>query len=99
MVEDRTVVPIGDSVCMGWRFTPRRSCLRPDDRLDAAVGRKPGSVPCGPSARCRNLGAGRGWALWKALITFAGNLGTNQAGAATARRVIDEVLADHEQPS
>jgi aminoglycoside phosphotransferase (APT) family kinase protein len=38
---------------------------------------------------------GRGWALWKALITFAGNLQANQAAAATARRVIDEVLDEH----
>jgi aminoglycoside phosphotransferase (APT) family kinase protein len=42
---------------------------------------------------------GRGWALWKALTTSAGNLGTNQAEAATARRVIDGVLAEHGQPS
>ncbi len=37
---------------------------------------------------------GRGWALWKALITLADSIDTPQAG--TARRVIDEVLADHE---
>jgi aminoglycoside phosphotransferase (APT) family kinase protein len=42
---------------------------------------------------------GRGWALWKALITFAGNLGTNPAEAAAARRVINDVLAEHEQSS
>jgi aminoglycoside phosphotransferase (APT) family kinase protein len=40
---------------------------------------------------------GRGWALWKALITFAGNLHTNPVEAATARRVIDDVLAEHER--
>lgn len=38
---------------------------------------------------------GRGWALWKALITFAGNLDTNSAAAMTARTVIDDVLADY----
>ena len=38
---------------------------------------------------------GRGWALWKALITFAGNLQVDQAAAATASRVIDEVLDEH----
>ena len=38
---------------------------------------------------------GRGWALWKALITFAGNLQADQAAAAAARRVIDEVLDEH----
>jgi aminoglycoside phosphotransferase (APT) family kinase protein len=37
---------------------------------------------------------GRGWTLWKALITVAGH-DSNQAEAARQRRVIDEVLADH----
>jgi len=40
---------------------------------------------------------GRGWALWKALITLAGHLNANPGEAATARRVIDHVLADHGQ--
>jgi aminoglycoside phosphotransferase (APT) family kinase protein len=40
---------------------------------------------------------GRGWALWKALITSAGNLETAPAAAATAQYVINEVLADHER--
>jgi aminoglycoside phosphotransferase (APT) family kinase protein len=40
---------------------------------------------------------GRGWALWKALITFAGNLDANPAEAARARRVIDDVLAEHQR--
>lgn len=40
---------------------------------------------------------GRGWALWKALISLAGHLDTDQGDAATARLVIDQVLADHEQ--
>jgi aminoglycoside phosphotransferase (APT) family kinase protein len=35
---------------------------------------------------------GRGWALWKALITYAGALQRDQATAAEARRVIDEIL-------
>ena len=38
---------------------------------------------------------GRGWTLWKALITLAEHLDTDLAKAAIARRVIDEVLADH----
>ncbi|RWB51426.1 aminoglycoside phosphotransferase family protein [Mesorhizobium sp.] len=38
---------------------------------------------------------GRGWTLWKALITAAGH-DANQAEAERQRRVIDEVLADHE---
>jgi len=37
---------------------------------------------------------GRGWALWKALITTAGHDG-NQREAQRSWRVIDEVLADH----
>ncbi|WP_027053357.1 aminoglycoside phosphotransferase family protein [Mesorhizobium erdmanii] len=37
---------------------------------------------------------GRGWALWKALITVAGHT-HNQAEVEKSRRVIDEILADH----
>ena len=40
---------------------------------------------------------GRGWALWKALITFAGNLDTDINVAATARRVINDVIAEHQR--
>jgi len=40
---------------------------------------------------------GRGWALWKALITLAAHVDTNPVEAATARRVVDAVLADHER--
>jgi aminoglycoside phosphotransferase (APT) family kinase protein len=39
----------------------------------------------------------RGWVLWKGLITLAEQIGTNSLEAARVRRVIDEVLADHEQ--
>jgi aminoglycoside phosphotransferase (APT) family kinase protein len=38
---------------------------------------------------------GRGWALWKGLITLAEHVDTNPLEAGKARRVIDEVLADH----
>lgn len=38
---------------------------------------------------------GRGWALWKALITLAQAPGVNPAGYDTARRVIEDVLAEH----
>jgi len=38
---------------------------------------------------------GRGWALWKGLITLAEYINTNTLKAGEARRVIDEVLADH----
>lgn len=37
---------------------------------------------------------GRGWTLWKALITVAGH-DASQAEAERSRRVIDDVLADH----
>jgi aminoglycoside phosphotransferase (APT) family kinase protein len=37
---------------------------------------------------------GRGWALWKALITLAEHIGRNPALANAARQVIDELLAD-----
>jgi aminoglycoside phosphotransferase (APT) family kinase protein len=40
---------------------------------------------------------GRGWALWKALITFAGNLDTDPAAAMAARRVINDVLEEHQR--
>ena len=39
---------------------------------------------------------GRGWTLWKALITLAAHIDTNPLEAGRTRRVIDEVLADHE---
>ena len=38
---------------------------------------------------------GRGWTLWKALITLAALPGTNARDASTSRRVFEEVLADH----
>ena len=38
---------------------------------------------------------GRGWTLWKGLITLAEHIDTDPSQAAEARRVIDEVLADH----
>jgi aminoglycoside phosphotransferase (APT) family kinase protein len=38
---------------------------------------------------------GRGWALWKALITYVGSLEADPAAAAAARRVIDIVLVEH----
>lgn len=38
---------------------------------------------------------GRGWTLWKGLITLAEYIDTDPLKAAEARRVIDEVLDDH----
>ena len=40
---------------------------------------------------------GRGWALWKGLIVLAEYMHTDILKAKEARRVIDEVLADHER--
>lgn len=40
---------------------------------------------------------GRGWALWKALITLAKQIDTNPLEAGKARHVIDAVLAEHRQ--
>jgi aminoglycoside phosphotransferase (APT) family kinase protein len=39
----------------------------------------------------------RGWALWKALLVLSGSIDTDQEVAAANRRVIDEVLADHDR--
>ncbi len=38
---------------------------------------------------------GRGWALWKALITLAPNIDVNTDAAAQPRRVLEAVIADH----
>jgi aminoglycoside phosphotransferase (APT) family kinase protein len=39
----------------------------------------------------------RGWALWKALLIMAANLGTDDVAASAQFRVINEVLADHDE--
>jgi hypothetical protein len=38
---------------------------------------------------------GRGWALWKALISLLGTSNDDPVAAVSHRRVIDEVLADY----
>lgn len=38
---------------------------------------------------------GRGWTLWKALITISGQFDSDPAAAGVAQRVLDEVLAEH----
>jgi len=40
---------------------------------------------------------GRGWALWKGLITLVETMQTDPLKAAEARHVIDQVLSDHRQ--
>jgi aminoglycoside phosphotransferase (APT) family kinase protein len=42
---------------------------------------------------------GRGWTLWKALITLAALPGTNPQVAEDSRRIIDDVIADHRERS
>ena len=39
---------------------------------------------------------GRGWALWKALITLVHAVKAKPEDAATARQITEEVLAEHE---
>ncbi len=38
---------------------------------------------------------GCGWALWKALIVYAGLPGANPLEAENAKRVLEEIVADH----
>jgi aminoglycoside phosphotransferase (APT) family kinase protein len=38
---------------------------------------------------------GRGWAMWKALVTYANALQSDHAAAGEAKRVIDEVLTEY----
>jgi len=84
---------VGDPACditMAWTFFSRESRERFRERLP---------VDDGTWAR------GRGWALWKALITLASALKADDAQADLvclrfgwrlgARAVIEEVLADH----
>jgi aminoglycoside phosphotransferase (APT) family kinase protein len=40
---------------------------------------------------------GRGWTLWKGLITLAEHINTNPVLAGISRRIINEVLAEHER--
>jgi aminoglycoside phosphotransferase (APT) family kinase protein len=40
---------------------------------------------------------GRGWAIWKAMIVLVGALDSDPADAAECKRVIAEVIADHQQ--
>jgi hypothetical protein len=40
------------------------------------------------------MGAGRGWTLWKALITYAALPGSNSQEANNARRIIEDLVAE-----
>ena len=73
---------IGDPACdtvIAWTFFSGAS----RDSFRAALG-----VDSGTCSR------GRGWALWKALISLVGHLENDSPDAALARRDIVEVLAD-----
>jgi aminoglycoside phosphotransferase (APT) family kinase protein len=74
---------VGDPACdlvIAWTFLHGAS--RDRFRAELGVGR-------GTWSR------GRGWALWKALISLVGHLERDAPEAALARRDIAEVLADH----
>ena len=74
---------VGDPACdavIAWTLLSGPS----RDAFRAALGVDPGT-----------WSRGRGWGLWKALITLAGELERDPGGGALQRRVIDRVLADH----
>jgi aminoglycoside phosphotransferase (APT) family kinase protein len=74
---------VGDPACdtvIAWTFLSGPS----RDRFRAEL-----DVDAGTWSR------GRGWALWKALISLVGHLEEDSPNAALARRDIDHVLADH----
>jgi aminoglycoside phosphotransferase (APT) family kinase protein len=76
---------VGDPACdmvIAWTFLSASS----RDRFRAEL-----DVDAGTWSR------GRGWALWKALITLAGHLERGAPQAATTRAEIDEILTDHAQ--
>ncbi len=74
---------VGDPACdvvIAWTLLSRASREAFRARLD---------VDPGTWAR------GRGWALWKALIIYAGALHSDHTTAEDAKRVIDEILAEY----
>jgi aminoglycoside phosphotransferase (APT) family kinase protein len=76
---------VGDPACdtvIAWTFLSGSS----RDRFHAEL-----DVDAGTWSR------GRGWALWKALISLVGHLERDSPDAALARRDIDQVLADYAQ--
>jgi aminoglycoside phosphotransferase (APT) family kinase protein len=76
---------VGDPACdtvIAWTFLYGAS----RDRFRAGLG-----VDAGTWSR------GRGWGLWKALISLVGHLEHDSPDAALARRDIEQILADHAQ--
>ncbi len=73
---------VGDPACdtvIAWTFFEGESRMAFFDHL-----------PVDESTWAR----GRGWALWKALITLAPNIDSNPAAAEQPRRVVEAVIAD-----
>jgi aminoglycoside phosphotransferase (APT) family kinase protein len=77
---------IGDPACdcvIAWTFLPPASADRFRAELDVDAA---------------TWSRGRGWGLWKALITLVGYLDAgDEADAAARRRDIDRILADYEK--
>jgi len=74
---------VGDPACdvvVAWTFLSGQS----RDRFRADLG-----VDAATWSR------GRGWGLWKALISLVGHLANDSPDAALARRDIEQILADH----
>ena len=74
---------VGDPACdtvIAWTFLSGRSRARFRALLDVDAA---------------TWSRGRGWGLWKALITLVGHLERGAPEAALARRDIAEILADH----
>jgi aminoglycoside phosphotransferase (APT) family kinase protein len=51
------------------------------------------ALPLDPATWAR----GRGWTLWKALITIRPGSGANPREIETSRRALNEVVADHDR--
>jgi aminoglycoside phosphotransferase (APT) family kinase protein len=76
---------VGDPACdltIAWTFLSRAS-------RDAFQARLPLDAP--------TWARGRGWALWKALITFDRALKSDPERAASCRRIIEEVIAEQKR--
>jgi aminoglycoside phosphotransferase (APT) family kinase protein len=76
---------VGDPACdvvIAWTFLSGAA----RDRFRADLGADAGT-----------WSRGRGWALWKALITLVGYLDRDSPRAALPRRDIREVLADYDE--
>ena len=75
---------VGDPACdtvIAWTFFSGASRARFRAEYDADAG---------------TWSRGRGWSLWKALISLVGHLENDSPDAALARRDIEQVLADHD---